>query len=296
MDKITNNKDNDDNLDILLLKVRSKYPSLTNAAKKVADYILNNYNNAVYLNIIQLAAETNVSESTITKFVRTLGYNAFHDLKISLARASSREKKDENLYGEISLDDDVENICTNVFFHNIEALKDSLKILDFNCINQAADFILKARKVDLYGMGSSTIATLNAKMRFYRLGILCFNYNDPHQQIISASLLKKTDVAIGISNSGRSDDVVKALSLAKQSGASTICITNYDDTPIVKSADIKLFTSTRDFEQLNESLNARIAELSLLDALYVCVASKMEKQTLHNNIYKTSEAIKANRQ
>ena len=285
-------KEEANDLRLLLLKIRSKYPSLTNAAKKVADYLINSYEEALYLNISELAGKCGVSESTITKFIKTIGYDGFQELKICLARTSGPFKAGDVLYGEISLDDNIESICTKIFHNNMEALKDSLRILDFGSVAKAAEMILRARKVDFYGMGSSTVATLNAKMRLYRLGIMCFTYSDPHQQIVSASLLKKGDVAVGISNSGRSGDIVEALRIAKQSGASTICITNYDNTAITLHSDIKLFTSTKDSEELNESLHARIAELSLIDALYVCIASRMKKQAL-NNLYKTSEAIKA---
>lgn len=291
MDNASDIKEESNDLQLLLLKIRSKYPSLTDAAQRVADYLLTNYNEALYLNISELAREIGVSESTITKFIKTIGYNGFHELKISLARTSGLSQNDNVLYGEISLDDNIETICANVFYNNIEALNNSLRILDYGNINRVADLILKARRIDFYGMGSSTIATLNAKMRFYRLGLMLFTYNDPHEQIISASLLKKNDFAVGITNSGRSADVVKALKIAKQSGASTACITNYDDTPITKYADIKLFTATKDSEALRESINSRIAEISLLDAIYVVVASKMKKQAI-GMLHKTAQTLK----
>ena len=284
-------KTEDNNLELLLLKIRSKYPSLTEAAKRIADYILNNYDEALYLNISELAKVCSVSESTITKFIKTLGYKGYHELKICLARGYSNMQRDVVIYSELSLDDDVESICTKIFYNNIETLKDSLKILDFNSVDKAANLIIKARKIDFYGMGSSTIATLDARMRFYRLGIMCFTYSDPHEQIVSASLLKKGDVALGISNSGTSADIVRALDIAKQSDASTICITNFDDTPITKYSDIKLFTATKDSEVLRESIHSRIAEIALIDALYVCVASKIKKQAV-NNLHKSAQAIK----
>lgn len=295
MEGITDIKVENNDLQLLLLKIRGKYPSLTDAAKKIADFILSSHNEAVYLNISELARRVGVSESTITKFIKTIGYNGFHELKICLARNPGvTQSTDDVIYGEISLDDSVEAICHNLYYNNMEALKDSLRILDFESVEKAAGLILKARKVDIYSLGSSTVAALNAKMRLYRLGVMCFTYNDPHEQIVSASLLRKGDVAIAISNSGRSGDVVKALDIAKQSGASTLCITNYDDTPITHFSDIKLFTSTKDSEELCESLHARIAELSLIDALYVCIASKMKKQAV-NNLYKTSQAIKTHK-
>jgi DNA-binding MurR/RpiR family transcriptional regulator len=291
MDNTPDIKEESNDLQLLLLKIRSKYPSLTDAAKRVADYLLTSYNEALYLNISELAREIGVSESTITKFIKTIGYNGFQELKICLARTSGATQSDNVIYGEISLDDNIETICTNVFYNNIEALNNSLRILDYENINRVADLILKARKIDFYGMGSSTIATLNAKMRFYRLGILCFTYNDAHEQIVSASLLKEGDIAVGVSNSGKTADVVRALKIAKQAGASTICITNYDDTPITRYADIKLFTATKDSEELRESINSRIAEISLIDAIYVVAASKMKKQAI-KMLHKTAQVLK----
>lgn len=292
MENVTEIDMNNNDQQLLLLKIRSKYPSLTNAVKKVADYIINNHSEAVYLNINELAAKCGVSEATVTKFIKNIGYGGFQDLKICLARTyRSSAQNTDVIYGELSLDDEVESICSKIFHNNMEALSDSLRILDYNSVDKAAEMILKARKVDFYGLGSSAVATLNARMRFYRLGILCFSYDDPHEQIVSASLLKSDDVAVGISNSGKSHDVVKALEIARNSGAGTICITNYDNTPITQFSQVKLFTSTKDSEALNESLHARIAELSLIDSLYVCVASKMKKQAL-DNLYKTSQVIK----
>ena len=104
-------KETIDNLDILLLKIRNKYPSLTNASKKIAEYILANYSEAVYLNITQLAKKTKVAESTITKFVRAIGYDSFHDLKLSLARITAAKEDETSYCGNISLDDNIQDIC-----------------------------------------------------------------------------------------------------------------------------------------------------------------------------------------
>lgn len=283
-----------DNLQSLFLKIRSKYPSLTDTLKKIADYILNHHTEAIFLSISELARKIDVSESMITRFTRNLGYKGFHEFKISLAVTSDKSKLNDFLYDEISLDDDIKSICTNIYGNNMEALKDSLNILDFDSVDKATDLILKARKVDFYGSGSATVAIINAQMRVYRLGIMCFTSNDSHAQAVSASLLQKNDVAIGISNSGRSLGIVRALEIAKKSGSSTICITNYDDTPITRYSDIKLFTLTKDSEELCESLHSRIVELSLLDALYVCLASKMKHEALFN-LNKSSKAIKSYR-
>jgi RpiR family transcriptional regulator, carbohydrate utilization regulator len=277
----------------LLLKIRGSYVSFPPAYKKIADYILKNNQEAKFLSISLLAQKIGVSESMITKFTRAIGFEGFKEFKIYL----SLDLKDEGMemiYGEISLKDDVKSICTKIYNNNIRALKDSLRILDFDNIEKAAALIIKAQRVYFYGSGSALVAIANAQARFYRLGLCCFSYNDSHAQIVSATLLGKNDVAIGISNSGRSVDIVKALEIAKKRGAETICITNNQETPITKHSRIKLLTSTYDSEELSESLHSRIAELSLIDSLYVVVASKMGKKAV-DNLKATGEAIETYR-
>jgi len=91
-------------------------------------------------------------------------------------------------------------------------------------------------------------------------------------QAISASLLRERDVAFGISHSGSSKDVVDALRIARQSGATTICLTHHTKSPITKVADIKLFTAARETALWSDAMTSRIDQLTILDVLYAGVA------------------------
>jgi RpiR family carbohydrate utilization transcriptional regulator len=278
----------------LFLKIRSKYPSLTRAAKKIADYILANYEETKYLSISSLAEKINVSESMITKFVRILGVRGYQDFKVRLALSQENNAPAAEIFGEVSLDDDAASICRTIYTNNVETLRDSLSVLNFKDVEKAAVLIAKAKRVEFYGSGGSTIALEDALARFHRIGIMCFAYSDGHTQLMSASLLGKQDVAVGISNSGRSASIVESLEIAKKGGASTICITNYEETPLTAHADVRLFTSSRDVDRLSENLHSRIAELSLIDSLYVIVASKMKSRALEN-LRTTAEVIRRHR-
>ena len=278
--------------DILLIRMRNKYNSLSNAARKVAAYMLEEHEDAMYLSITQLAERSGVSEGTITKFSRTMGFDSFQQMKISLALEKKASNQDSNSYtGDIRIEDSLDEICSSVFMNNVESLRDTLKIIDVKKIKTAASKVLAAKKVDIYGSGASSVSALYAHLRFYRIGINSNDYSDSHKQIISASLLGKRGVALGISNSGQSFDVVNALECARESGATTICITSSDDSPIVKHSDIVLFSSSRDSAKLNESLCAPAVQLALIDAIYAAVIS-MKPDTFIQNLAKSSDAIK----
>jgi DNA-binding MurR/RpiR family transcriptional regulator len=119
---------------------------------------------------------------------------------------------------------------------------------------------------------------MEAQHKFLRTGIQCSAYSDNHLQAIVASHLLPEDVVIGISHSGSSKDIVEALQLAKECGATTICITNYGKSPILKYSDIHLFTASQETRYRILALASRAAQLSIIDTLYVFIAFRKKEQ------------------
>lgn len=273
----------DKDLQYLLLKIKSKYDSLPHACKKVADYLLASHEEAVFLNIKELAQRSHVSEGTITNFVRSMGYGSFQEFKICMARDASNKSVDEGsiLYGEINLNDKVPVLVEKVFHNNIDAILKTLKMVDLHAIETVADWMVKAKRIDFYGQSISALAAMNTANRLLRIGVRTYVSEDPHMQLSSAVLLGAGDVAIGISNTGQSREVACALKTAKTAGAYTVCITSRDDSPVAQYADIRLLTSL-DRREILEDLPSRIAQISLLDALYVCVVAKTKRKSLKN--------------
>ena len=259
--------------EVLLLKIRGMLPSLNPALKKIGEYILGNPGKIKHLRIKDLASTCEVAEATVTRFVKTIGLSNFQELKIKIAEITTEHSLSEELvYDEVSKNDSLKSIVDKIFYTNIEAMKNTRKIIDIAEMEKAIQAIDDAVKIDIYGAGGSYITAENAAMRFYRIGKRCNIYNDPNQQAVSASLLTPRDVAIGICNSGRTRSTVTALKKAKENGARTICITNFNRTPITDYADIVLFTSTQDSAFFQESMVSRVAQIIIIDILYAGLA------------------------
>jgi DNA-binding MurR/RpiR family transcriptional regulator len=275
----------------IFLKIKSLLPSLNKALKQIADYVVNNPKEIKYLRIKDLAEASQVSEASVTRFVQLLGFSNYHEFKILLAELTKEEtKKEEFVYEDVTKNDNIENIINKIVYMNIEALKNTQKILVIQEIEKAIDILYNARNLDIYGAGGSFVTAENARLRFYRIGKRCNIYNDPNQQIVSASLLNAKDAALGISNSGRTESTVLALKKAHENGANTICLTNYSQSPITRYADVRLFTSTEDSPFFKESMLSRVATIVLIDILYAGVALKQPEETLEM-IEKSGEAI-----
>jgi len=257
----------------LLLKIRSHLPSFNPALKKIAEYILENPKEIKLMRVKDLAGCCGVSEATVTRFVHTIGLTGFQELKIVLAEITSEKTPaQEFVYNDVTNGDSLETIVQTITFNIIRTVEDTKTLIDPREMEKAVTALKRARKIDIYGAGESYLSAEHARMRLYRIGKRCLTYADPSQQAVSASLLTQEDAAIGISNSGSTVATVRALKKARESGATTICITNHDLSPLTRFADIKLFTSTQDSAFFQQSMVSWMAQMLIVDVLYARLA------------------------
>jgi DNA-binding MurR/RpiR family transcriptional regulator len=147
-------------------------------------------------------------------------------------------------------------------------------------VHKAVDVIGKADLLVIYCSGSSVVAGTNLKSRFYRVAKKCLLYNDATEQCLSATLLNKHSVAVGITSSGRTKSVVNAMRIAKRAGAKTICITDSPASPIVTHSDIRFFTSSSYSSFMQDSITSRMPHILIVDILYACFAIRHYQKSL----------------
>ncbi len=271
-----------------LIKIRGAYSTFQKAEQRIANVISKNPEEVIGLSITEFAEKSETSESSVVRFCKSIGYRGYYELKISLAR--ELVVSPQQIYEEIGLKDDMAAVKHKVFQSTILALQETIKILNDRELEKAVEAICQAGLLAFYGMAASAAVALDSSHKFLRINIRSVSYSDSHMQAISASLLREGDVAFGISHSGSSKDVVDALRIARQSGATTICLTHHTKSPITKVADIKLFTAARETALRSDAMTSRIAELSILDVLYVGVALRRYEVSL-KSIERTKEAL-----
>ena len=271
------------------LNIKMLYNDMGKAEKQIADWIFANPGKIISLSIVELAELCKCSEATIVRFSKRLGLSGYQELKISLAAegggsavSSSIKAEDEPLHM-------YEKICNDIYL-SFEKTKKSLKA---DSLTEACHKIASANKIVLFGLGNSASVATDASHKFLRAGLNAVAYSDNHMQVIAASHLCENDVAIGISHSGSSKDIVDALRLAKEHGATTIAITNNGKSPLLKYTDIPLFTSADETEYSILALNSRIVQLAIVDVLYHYVvlnhsekAQESIKETEHSLLTK----------
>ena len=113
-------------------------------------------------------------------------------------------------------------------------------------------------------------------------------------QVTAAANLKSGDVAVLISYSGETDDIIDTMRVAKQSGATLIAITRFGNNTISQGSDIKLFVSSPETSMRSGAMGSRIAQLNVIDIIFSSVAS-IEYNTIKKYLEKTSEVTSLKR-
>lgn len=252
--------------------IKSQYPSLCRVEKKIAGYILKNPELILYMPIAQIAKELEVAESSIVRFCKIIGFDGLKQLKINLAK--NLENPEKIIYEDINKNDSQHEVIQKVFSSSIRTLEESLQTIDESQFSLAVDAILEAKRIEFYGVGTSSTLAQDAYYRFMRIGLPVYAAVDPHISRMSASTMDSTCLAIGISYKGRTRDTVETLEIAKSRGAKTMCITCFVSSPITKISDIQIIMPTSEAKIMREAISSRIAQIAVLDSLYTAVALK----------------------
>lgn len=256
-----------------LFKIHESLPSLSAKEQIIADHILASPEASVHPSIEELSERIGVSESTLFRFVRKLGYDGYQQFRIALATESVEGRR--TVY-ETELDVvDERSAIAVVFRTNIEALERTLTTLDPADLGKAADFLMGARHTFFFGLGGSAVVAQDAYHKLIRTGLPCCAPNDFHLQLMAASQMGPQDVAILMSHTGANKDALAIADEVKKSKARLIVLTDYDRSSIVKLADLVLVARTHGSRYASESFSARIVQLALIDSLYVSVMERL---------------------
>lgn len=245
--------------------IRTRYKDFSTKELMIADYILANPEGAVHPSIEELADLIGVSESTLVRFVKKIGYLGYQRFRIALAKetVSSAGRMFETPIDEN--DDDLEV----VFNTAIATLSLTKRTIRRESITRAAQTIAHAAGLMIFGLGGSNIVALDAYHKFVRTGINCTIAQDFHMQLMMASQARDTWAALIVSHTGENYDTMALAEELKERGCTLIVLTSNPRSPLAREADILLDVSVASTSFFSEAFSARIAQAVVIDTLYV---------------------------
>ncbi|MBB5869132.1 DNA-binding MurR/RpiR family transcriptional regulator [Allocatelliglobosispora scoriae] len=281
----------------VLGRLKMELPTLPDALQRVAEQILEDPAEAAQASIVDLAERSGTSTATVTRFCRVLGFAGYAALRVAIATESGRAQQarwETDIDGDIEPDDPLDRVLGIIAGADARAIQETADRLDLAEVARVADAIATASRVELFGLGSSGTSGREMAFRLERIRVPCWFRPDAHTALTNAALLGPGDVAIGLSHSGRTREVIETLAVAAEQGALTVAVTSFARSPLADAADVVLTTAAHETTFRLAALSALHSQLVALDLVYVAVAQRTYARTTEA-FEVTARAVQAHR-
>ncbi|WP_424212483.1 MurR/RpiR family transcriptional regulator [Streptomyces sp. BI20] len=261
----------------LRAKIRTLGPSMTRSMQAVAEVVAADPAGCSALTVTALAERTGTSEATVVRTARLLGYPGYRDLRLALAALAAQQESGAApaVTADIAVDDPIAAVIAKLAAEEAQTLADTAAGLDPRQIEAAVTALAEARRIEIYGVGASNLVGRDLAQKLLRIGLIAHVHTDPHLAVTNAVLLRPGDVAVAITHSGGTADVIDPLRIAFERGAGTIAITGRPNGPVSHYADLVLPTSAaRETELRPAAMSSRTSQLLVVDCLFVGVAQR----------------------
>ncbi|WP_084961607.1 MurR/RpiR family transcriptional regulator [Thermoactinospora rubra] len=253
---------------------RAVLPSLTPAAQAIVKIIIADPGVVVRSTITEFSALAGTSEATIVRTARALGYSGYSQLRFALAAAVAREQPERLVPGDLGPDDPLTDVIAKVTRAESDAIADTAAQLDPGLLGSVVAALAAARRVEVYGVGTSGLVSADLAQKLMRIGLSSRAYSDAHLASTSAALLGAGDVVVAVSYSGETPDVLFPAATAKEAGALVVAITNNPRSSLAVLSHHALISAGRETSFRPGALASRISQLLIVDCLFVGLAQR----------------------
>ncbi|AQV97845.1 MurR/RpiR family transcriptional regulator [Cupriavidus necator] len=257
-------------LSAIVTRIASIRDTLGATGQRIVDFIASHPEEVVHMSVSEVADRTGASEGSVVGVCKTLGATGFQQLKIALAQEIVRPV--QLIHEDLEPGDNAATVVRKIFQSNVQTLHETQSALDVGALERAVRILKKAKRIEIYGIGSAAPIAEDAHYRMIRIGLNAKAVVDSHVQVISASLTGPDVAVLTISHSGSTHETVTATRLAKEAGAHTICITNFGKSPLQAFSDVVLLTMARETQFRTEAMTSRLAQLAIIDVLIACLS------------------------
>lgn len=263
---------------------------------RIAAVVRENPSTVIDMTINQLAQECSTSVASVVRFCRAIGFSGYAPLRMALATELGKEAAQFSAKGafgsEISDEDSLHEAVSKLAALELLAIEETMRKLDFDVLDAAITDIDGAERILLYGIGASQFVAEDLAHKLLRVGRNAHVLTDPHEAVAATVLNAAPTVAIGFSHSGTTGETVRFLRTAGDNDASTIAVTSAKGSPLARAADHALFTEVRESSFRAGAMVSRIAQLALVDCLFIGVAKRRFAETV-DALTRTRDATRA---
>jgi glucokinase len=255
----------------ILGQVQRARESLSPAERRVADHVLAHPRSALSDPIADIARAAGVSQPTVIRFCRSLGCEGLSDFKLRLASGLSGTIP--LTHTQVTGNDSTLELGVKVLGNTASAILQVREQLNRDTLARAIELLAAARRIEFFAVGHYGVVADDAQFKFLRFGVPSASFTDPRLQVLAAKVLLPSDVAVVISSTGRTDELLTVTELAQARGAVVLAITA-SHSPLAKKADVTLIVDHVEDIATQVPMVSRILHLLIIDILAVGVAMR----------------------
>lgn len=265
----------------VIVRMQEYEANASNTEKGIIHYLLSHPDEVAGCSIRRLSEKTFSSASTIIRLCRKTGFDGYKELQRSLLYELAI-RKENNVWQkqEIGQQDSLEEIINKVIYKNIASLEDTRKLVDMENLKRCVDLLEQAETVRLFGIGSSLLIARDMYLKMLRVNKSCYICDDWHAQFLHAKNMTAKDLALIISYSGMTEEMITCAREAKSHGAPIIVISRFEESPLVRLANYNLPVAATELIFRSGAMSSRISQLAVVDILYTAYVQRHYEDSL----------------
>jgi glucokinase len=272
----------------LMDRIRQLQPELTPAEQRVASLVLEQPRLVLNEPIAGIAKLADVSQPTVIRFCRSLGFLGLADFKLKFA--SSLTGAIPVRHSQVRHSDSTHDLSAKVIDNTVSAILKFRDQLDVRAIDRAIELVSRAKRIEFYAMGNARVVALDGQHKFFRFRIPTALYGDSHLFSLAADLLGPGDVVVAISNSGRLPELLSAVDKARAAGADVIAISS-SQSPLARRASVLLAVDHAEDNTSFLSMISRVLQLLLIDIMAVGVSVDVHHARPSSSLSSPTQAL-----
>ena len=276
----------------VLKLLAAQMETMTAADRQIAQFIIDHPERMLTLSSAALAAATGRSQSSVVKFSQKLGFPGYQQLKLAVNKAKTLEGHSPAgvIHGTIEAGDTQLTLVQKLIGSKLLAMRETAAANTQERMDAALDALTTARRVQLAGVGASSLVAKDFSFKLLKLGRIVLLDSDTHIQISNAATLGSSDLIFALSHSGRSVETLRVAELARERGARVISVTGPQPNPLRELADIELFTVADEERVRSSAITSRDAQLMLTDMLFLLLLGR--QADAHDYIQRSESAVR----
>ncbi|KKY01729.1 RpiR family transcriptional regulator [Paraclostridium benzoelyticum] len=275
----------------ILEYIKQNYEDFTDSEKLIADYLLSNNESIINLSAKEIGEITNTSAATLIRFSKKLGFESLNEMKLKLSM-SLRDIKEKADFEYINKKLETTDIIYGIKKSIDKVMDKTVNLIQEEDLEKAIELLSKAKNIYIYSVGVSGLVGQDFYYKLSRINKRCIAHVDTHLQITSSILMEPEDVAVAISYSGTTKEVIKCVENANKNNVPVISITKASiSNKLEDLSDITLKVPYVEKSLREGAMSSRISQLAIIDMLFIGMA-KENIEEVENKLVVTREAVK----